>query len=87
MIHWELCKKLKFHHTIKWYKHNPEHVLENDAHKILKDFEIQTVHLILVRKPDLMMINKNLKKENLPCIGPQSENQRKRKEKQVLGLK
>ena len=26
--------------------HKPESVLENDAHKILKDFEIQTDHLI-----------------------------------------
>ena len=23
LIHWELCKKLKFDHTNKWYMHNP----------------------------------------------------------------
>ena len=22
MIHWEMCKKLKFDHTNKWYMHN-----------------------------------------------------------------
>ena len=27
MIHWEMCKKLKFGHTNKWYVHNPAPVL------------------------------------------------------------
>ena len=58
MIHWELCKKLKFHHTTKWYMHKPESVLENETHKILWDFEIQTDHQIPARRPDLVMINK-----------------------------
>ena len=31
VIHWELCKKFKFNHTNKWYKHNPALVLENDT--------------------------------------------------------
>ena len=30
VIHWELCKKFKFDHTIKWYMYNPEN-LELDA--------------------------------------------------------
>ena len=34
-IHWELCKRLKFDHTNKWYLHKPESVLENETHKIL----------------------------------------------------
>ena len=29
VIHWELCKKLKFDLTNNWYMHNPESVLEN----------------------------------------------------------
>ena len=58
MIHRELCKKMKFDHTNKWYMHNPESVLENDRHKILWDFEIQTDHLISARRPDLMIIDK-----------------------------
>ena len=32
--------------------HNPAAVLENDAHKLLWDFDIQTDHLILARQPD-----------------------------------
>ena len=45
-IHRELCKKFKFHRTKKWYMHNPESVPENETHKVLWDFEIQTDHLI-----------------------------------------
>ena len=49
VIHGELCKKLKFDYTNKCYMHNPESVLENEMHKILLDFEIQTDHQILAR--------------------------------------
>ena len=38
--------------------HKPESVLENETHKILWDFEIQTDHLIPARRPDLVLINK-----------------------------
>ena len=61
VIHWELCKKLKFDHTNKWYMHNTESFLENDTHKLFWDFEIQTDHLISARRPDLKIINKKEK--------------------------
>ena len=48
MIPWELCKKMKFDPTIRWYMHNPTSVLENETHKFLWDFEIQTDHLISI---------------------------------------
>ena len=35
VIHWELCKKLKFAPMNKWYMHNPESDLENEMHKLL----------------------------------------------------
>ncbi len=38
--------------------HNPAPVLENDTHKLLWDFNIQTDHLIPARRPDLIKINK-----------------------------
>ena len=63
LIHWEMCKKFKFDHTNKWYMHHPEPVLENDMHKLLWVFNIQTDHLILVRRSDLIIINN--KKDNL----------------------
>ena len=44
VIHSELLQKLKCYHTNKWYMHNPESVLENEMHKLLWDFEIQTDH-------------------------------------------
>ena len=37
--------------------HNPAHVLENDTHILLWDFEIHTDHLISTRRPDLIIIN------------------------------
>ena len=37
--------------------HNPAPVLENDSHKLLWDFNIQTDHLISARRPDLIIIN------------------------------
>ena len=42
--------------------HNPAPVLENDLHKLLWDFNIQTDHLIPARRPDLIIINKKKKK-------------------------
>ena len=66
VIHWEMCKKFKFDHTNIWYMHNPVPVLENDTHKLLWDFDIQTDHLISARRPDLTIIKKKRKrKENL----------------------
>ena len=61
VIHWEMCKKFKFDHKNKWYMHNPASVLENDTHKLLWDFDIQTDHLISARRPDLIVINNKKK--------------------------
>ena len=61
VIHWELCRKLKFDHMNKWDMQNPESVLENETHKLLWDFEIQTNHQILARQPDFIIINKKEK--------------------------
>ena len=58
VIHWEMCRKFQFNLTNKWYMHNPAPVLENDSHKLLWDFNIQTDDLIPARRPDLIIINK-----------------------------
>ena len=42
----------------KSYMHNPESVLENETHKLLRDFDIQRNHQISARRPDLIIINK-----------------------------
>ena len=61
---------------------NPAPVLENDTHKPLWDFDIHTDHLILDRRPDLIIIyEKKKKKENLQnCLlccpgGPQNKSE------------
>ena len=47
--------------------HNPAPVLENDSHKLLWDFNIQTDHQIPDRRPDLIIINKKKKKIKRIC--------------------
>ena len=42
--------------------HNPASVLENDTHKLLWDFYIQTDHLISARRPNLIITNNNKKR-------------------------
>ena len=42
--------------------HNPAPVQENDSHKLLWDFSIQTYHLIPAKRPALIIINNNKKK-------------------------
>ena len=37
---------------------SPESILENEPHKNLLDFEIQSDHLISARPPDLETVNK-----------------------------
>ena len=70
-INWELCQKLKFDSTNKWYIHNLGSVLENETHKLLWDIEIQMDHQISASRPDLVIDNKKKKKkkENLPNCG------------------
>ena len=43
---------------MKWYKHEPDSVMENDKCKILWDFTIQTDHIIQARRPDIVLVNK-----------------------------
>ena len=91
VIHRKLCKRWKFDHSTKWYMYKIESVRENETHKIVSDFEIQTDLLIPTWKPDLEIINEKKKRENLPhsvlccSIRLQSGNQGKRKERQALG--
>ena len=42
--------------------HNPAPVLENDSHKLLWDFNIQTDHQIPARRPDLIINNEKKKR-------------------------
>ena len=55
VIHWKLCKKLKFDYTNEWYMENPTSVLENYTLKLLWDFNKKPDHLISARRPDLII--------------------------------
>ena len=57
-IHWEVCTKIGLGVSEKWYKHKPEKVVEDDSWKILQDVKIQTDHVIEVRRPDMVIIDK-----------------------------
>ena len=45
---------------------NPESVRENEAQKLLRDFDIQTDHLFSARWPNLVIINKTNNKQQKP---------------------
>ena len=45
--------------------HNQAPELENDIHKLLWDFDIQTDHLISARRPDIIIINNKKKKKKI----------------------
>ena len=62
MILWDLCKKLKFEHTIKRHMHNSGSIRVSERHKLLLDLDIETNHLISARRPDLIIINQKKKK-------------------------
>ena len=67
-IHWEVCKKFKYNHANKWYMHNPATLLENDTHKLIWDFDIQTYQQITARRPDLIIIIKKRKSAKLSTL-------------------
>ena len=51
---------------------NPEFLQENETHKHIWDFEIQTVLLITTRQPDQVIVNKN-KRERICGIADFAE--------------
>ena len=58
IVHWKLARKCNFKAGDKWCEHEPESVLENEDYKILWDFSIQTDHVIEVRRPDVVLVDK-----------------------------
>ena len=54
-----MCGKYNLKRSEKWYEHAPEGVVENEEVKILCDVMIQCDREIKVRKPDIVVMNKN----------------------------
>ena len=47
--------------------HNPEFNRENKTHKLLWDSKTQTDHLILARRPDLVIVKRKKKEKTRTC--------------------
>ena len=62
---------------------NPEYVPENETHKLRWDFEIQTDHLILARRPDLIIINKKERTYRILDFAVPADNRVKLKERKI----
>ena len=58
IVHWKLARKCNFDAGDKWYEHEPENILESEDCKVLRDFSIQTDHVIEARRPDLVVVDK-----------------------------
>ena len=58
IAHWKVARKCNFEAGDKWHEQEPESVLENEDYKILRDFSIQTDHVIEARRPDLVVVDK-----------------------------
>ena len=67
IVHWKPARKCNFEAEDKWYKHQPESVLENEDYKILWDFSIQTDHFVEAQRPDLVVVDK--KERSCKIIG------------------
>ena len=65
--------------------HNPESVLENETHKLLWDFKIQTDHLISIRRPNLIIINKKKRTYKIVDFAVPADHRVKPKENEKKG--
>ena len=60
IVHWNMCKTYGLPHSRRWYGHVAERVTENDRAKILWDVSVQTDHIIEARRPDIILVDKEL---------------------------
>ena len=61
-IHWKLCEKHDFQRVQQWYEHEPDGVIENKRYKILWGFTSQCDIKIEARRPNIVFIDKTVKK-------------------------
>ena len=59
-LHWDILRQRGFEMSDKWYQHEPESVVENERFKVLWDFTVQTDLEIHARRPDIIIVDKNL---------------------------
>ena len=67
-----------------WLQHSPASVAENDSIKILWDFNVFVDHLISVRRPDIVIINKKAATMSLIDIAVPAEKHISAKKEQKI---
>ena len=55
---WNTCGKYKLKRAEKWYKHQPQGVIESEEVKLLWDFNIQCDKVIEGRRPNIVIAEK-----------------------------
>ena len=60
-VHWALCGEFGLERTSKWYEHKLEGVTRKGSIKVLWHFTIQCYHEIEARRPDIVVIDEDLK--------------------------
>ena len=88
LIHMQLARKYELldnNIEEKWFKYDPEPLLEDENTKILWNFPIQTDHLVRHNKPDLLVIEKKKRKAFIIDIAVPNDNNimKKRREKML----
>ena len=61
IVQWKLCGKYNLNKSENWYEHAPEGVAANEEGKILWDVVIQCDREIKTEKPDIVVVNKNVR--------------------------
>ena len=61
LVHWKLCEKHNLERKDKWPKHCPEGVVEDNDVKLTWDINIQCDNVIEARRPNLILVDKNVK--------------------------
>ena len=61
-MYWDISRNKGFNVSEKWYEHKPLPCTENESFKILWDFHIQKDNIIEHRRPDIIDIDKTIKK-------------------------
>ena len=84
IIHWKLCEMYGFDRADKWYEHRAKDVVENQKAKLLWDFSIQTDRVIEARRPDITLVDKEMKATWIIDIAVPGDIRVKEKEKEKI---
>ena len=61
LVHLKLCEKHSLKRKEKWYDHCPQGAVEDDDAKLICNRNIEYDNVIEARRPDLILVDKNVK--------------------------